>query len=281
MPMNDLQKNLGKRNIFHVKLIIFYNICCIRQGKIFVLHVNNLFLSFSRNIMKICIETCFGVNQIYKIDVEPSITILQLKQMILEKTGDGKNPETMYFQFNGSRLEDIKTLADYDIKDESTLQLAKLNTRTPGFSSMGMKFADLSYDKGLKKQPWSKTGPRWRIASPGLCLEGICTNKQCDAHNQRVVIPVGYEKFDMLLDTNDNTTICPVCEQYVEPQTCGFNNCWWRYQGIKQDEIGKSPKKCSSDWQHADDAYHYFDQQISGMVMWKQLIVEAVKDKPQ
>ncbi|UJR17361.1 hypothetical protein I4U23_004256 [Adineta vaga] len=42
----------------------------------------------------------------------------------------------------------------------------------------------------------------------------------------------------------------------------------------------KASEICSSDWQHAGDAYHYFDEQTNGIVQWKQLMIETVKNRP-
>ena len=107
-----------------------------------------------------------------------------MKQLLLEKTRDDKDLQTICFGFNEERLEDDdKTLTDYDIEDGSLLQLIDLNVKDrSGFGFMGSKFADLSNSKGLKIKEWYKTAPDWRISSPGLCLEGSCTNNQCEAH---------------------------------------------------------------------------------------------------
>ena len=234
--------------------------------------------------MKVYIQTFTGMGRTYNVDVEPSTTTRQLKKL-LEKASDNKDLQTMCFGFNGKSLDDDdQTLSDYDIKDGSLLQLIDLSVKSrSGFDCIGTEFANLSNRKGLKTQEWSKTAPLWRKTSRGLSLEGSCTTEQCAAYQQRVVMPIGYKRFDILADASETTTICPLCKNFVEPQTCSFNNCWWKYQGIKQEEVGKGkpPKRCSSDWQYADNAYHYFDQQTSGMVRWKQLIVEAVENKPQ
>ncbi|CAF4965196.1 unnamed protein product, partial [Rotaria socialis] len=75
-------------------------------------------------------------------------------------------------------------------------------------------------------------------------------------------MPVGYRKFDVLCDLDDITTVCPICNSFVQPIACGFNNCWWRFQGIKKAESGAraAPKKCFSEWKQADNAYHCFEQ---------------------
>lgn len=235
--------------------------------------------------MKVYIQTSTGLAEVYKFDVETSTTVQQLKQLFVEKSGDDQDIRTMCFIYKGSMLDDDdETLAEYNITDRCVLQLVDLSLISRNdFAGIGAKFVDLSSSKGLTKQTWSKTGPRWRIASPGLCLEGTCVNDQCEAHNQRVVIRIGYKRFDLIVGADESTSICPVCRKYVDPETCAFNNCWWKYEGVRQDVVGKGipPKKYASDWQHADNAYYYFDQKTSGVVLWRQLIIEVVKNKPQ
>ncbi|CAF1485375.1 unnamed protein product [Rotaria sordida] len=145
-----------------------------------------------------------------------------------------------------------------------------------------MNFVDVSKDDGLKRVTWAPTAPRWRQAQHGMCLEGKCRKSGCEAFDQKVIIPIGYRKFDLLRDT-DTISVCPLCKQYVDPITCSFNNCWWKYSGKKKERRadGKPPVPCNSDWKQADDAYHYFDQIASGEVIWLDLVFEVVKDKPQ
>ena len=51
-------------------------------------------------------------------------------------------------------------------------------------------------------------------------------------------------------------------------------------EGMKQEKAGEPPIKCSNDWQYVDNSYHYFDHETSGVVTWKQLIIEAVEKEP-
>jgi hypothetical protein len=44
----------------------------------------------------------------------------------------------------------------------------------------------------------------------------------CYAHQQQVIINIGFKKFDVLTDANAQTSKCPVCLQYVVPKTCAL-----------------------------------------------------------
>ncbi|CAF1536743.1 unnamed protein product [Rotaria sordida] len=146
--------------------------------------------------------------------------------------------------------------------------------------NLGVDFVDLSDGSGLKRLNWSTSAPEWLIASPGLCLEGQCTNRSCKAYSQTVIMNIRFKKFDMLLGVNETTCKCPMCQKYVKPKTCAFNRCWWCWKGVKEGGAGEPPKPCSGNWKEADNAYHRFDEQISGSVTWRQLIIEAVENKP-
>jgi hypothetical protein len=230
--------------------------------------------------MKIYITTSFGNGRTYDFDIDSSIKKIQeLKQRLLEKIG-GYNSQTMCLVFDGELLDNDDAVSDFDIKDGSVLELVNPDANYRSLKGFfGLKFVDVSAGEGLKRIEWSKTAKRWRRTRHGLCLEGQCKNSKCEAHGHTVIIPIGYRKFDMSSDLNETTTKCPICSKYVRPETCGFNNCWWRYDGTKDCENGP-PQACSSGWEWADDAYHRFDEQQSGIVTWMRLTFEAVKQKP-
>jgi hypothetical protein len=115
----------------------------------------------------------------------------------------------------------------------------------------------------------------WRRTAPGICLEGICTNKDCVAYQQEVIIPIGFKKFDVLLDMNATTVRCPMCSNYVGIQKLGFNYCQWRWHGIKQLVPHQAPIQCSEDWSQTDDYSSFGDNIPHGTITWLQLIIEA------
>ncbi|CAF1070129.1 unnamed protein product [Rotaria sordida] len=196
-----------------------------------------------------------------------------------------ENLQKSYFNFDGDILDiDENTLMLYGVEENSQLEhVESFNEggRDPGaLGGIGAKFVNVSHNNGLKRREWDKEAPEWRRVNRGLVLEGECTNSKCKAYGNTVAISMNYRKFDVVCDPDIDKTVCPVCKQYVEPKTCGFNNCWWRFEGVKKEGSGKPPQSCQSNWRQADDAYHYFDQEISGTITWLRLTFEVVKNKP-
>lgn len=100
----------------------------------------------------------------------------------------------------------------------------------------------------------------------------MCKNSSCEAHNKMVIINLGAPVLYHLGMPSQDTN-CPICKTYVDPKTCAFNNCKWRYFGIKKDTTGLKRVKC--DFQSADNNYYRFDPTDHGMAQWTQLALEC------
>lgn len=233
--------------------------------------------------MQIHVRTNVERARTYSFDVPESTTIEELKEMLRQKLAT--KPEKNYFSktvlsFDGEVLSnERKTLTSHGIKNEDNLDLHDLNIRSKNFSEIGFQFIDPGKTKAGSEVQWADTAPRWRIAGRGLCLEGMCKNSNCEAFDQQVIMSIGYERFDFGHDIGDTTTFCPMCKEYVDPVTCGFNNCWWRYEGKRRAENG-APKRYSSDWMKVGNYYYYFDQKDSPPKTWMSMVLEAVKKNP-
>ena len=132
-------------------------------------------------------------------------------------------------------------------------------------------FVDVSSEKGPQKIQFSENAPDWRRARSGLCLEGLCNNKKCEAYSQYVIMNMGSVCYDIGLP-NDKTK-CPICDEYVKPITCAFNNCKFRYVGIKNTPNGLD--RVRSDWKECDNNYYRFDPGEHGTADWSRIVLEC------
>ena len=132
---------------------------------------------------------------------------------------------------------------DYNITLDSTLHLV---LRLSGGGNPNAKsFVDLSGGK-TERLKWSTSAPKWRYTDKGLCIEGSCFNANCQAYNKMVIIQMGIGSFDLVMD--EHQCKCPLCKEYVKPITAAFNNCQYRWTGIKSDEKpGDPPITCKEE----------------------------------
>lgn len=171
--------------------------------------------------------------------------------------------------FSGHQLEDRRTLASYKVQKESTIHMV---LRLFGGGGGGeSSFADVSSSSNMQLQTWSQTAPKWRVAGPGLCVEGFCTNAECAAHGSMVICNKGMAHFDLVVDAH--LVSCPMCSGHVVPETCAFNKCEWRFTGVKTSD---TPKEVSSfGWTLAGDQYERFSSEGADKVDWARLLIST------
>ena len=138
----------------------------------------------------------------------------------------------------------------------------------------GVDFVDLNAT-GPTRREWSSKAPRWRIAQNGLCIEGKCESKECEAYDKTVIMNFGFIDFSLANDAYQCE--CPLCKQHITPVTCAFNNCKWKWNGKRYDDPKKPPKSFrQKEWKIADNAYHVFcPTQTKQTVKWQNLTVCA------
>ena len=194
--------------------------------------------------------------------ISQDATMLSLYKEVAQVT---EQPvEELRLVYGGTQLncDDEVRISDEKVQHGSTVSALK---KFRGVGSLpGVLYTDITSDSGTQEMKWSDHAPKWRTAKPGLCIEGICTNSNCDANDKVVIVNHGYSDFDLINDVH--TRKCPVCLRYVESVTFAFNNCKWKIVGRKHDNlITNSPEMFSTDWKTVGNVYERFSPEKSGM----------------
>lgn len=130
----------------------------------------------------------------------------------------------------------------------------------------------------MEKQPWStnSSAPKWRRVSHGLCIEGICLNKHCQAHGQRVICSAGFTTLDLV--QHSWRIRCPTCNNMIDPVIVAFNNCEWKVAGTKRAHADAAPEAVDQqEWQVAGNCYERFKDDPTDQTIWSSLVISTRK----
>ncbi|KAG5181338.1 hypothetical protein JKP88DRAFT_157837 [Tribonema minus] len=199
-------------------------------------------------------------------------TVDKLKQMFQD--AQSIPPDQQRLRWRGKMLEDSRTVSDYGMKfcpqlREPTLQL-ELRLRGGGCVTGG-RFADVADLNAISHMAFSHNAPAWRVACPGLNVEGVCGTTGCRARGKMVIRGVGMGAF-----TLGDACACPLCRRPFAPVTCAFHACAWMFEGVKAG----GGAALGGVWREAGDAYERFNTGADGesggsMVEWERLVLVA------
>ena len=94
--------------------------------------------------------------------------------------------------------------------------------------------ADISNPKGLIQCNYSKDAPKWNIITKGLNVSGKCKNERCEAYDKLVDCKIGLGSFDLVRDAD--RIKCPICDDEMDPTTCVFSECEYKFEGKKREK---------------------------------------------
>jgi len=103
------------------------------------------------------------------------------------------------------------------------------------------------YFRNATSQEWSSSGPTYRVAEPGLCLEGECEKVGCEAYQKDVII----NKKMGVFHSSDLTNLkCPKCDSTIGAKInqFAFNKCQYSVKNVDTGEI----------YEHSTVGNHYY-----------------------
>ena len=244
------------------------------------------------------IEVTFSTKDSFQIQVKvrPYDEVYIVKNFVADKLNIPINDLNRYsLLFGTRRMCDKLTFAHYGIENGDivdvyqertigsvrggyhgnlrgceTIPRGRVSMRSSNSSGSRGSFANLA--KPAKKFSFTYHGPDWRKVRPGLCLEGLCNNERCVALGKMVIINMGTECiFKLNKNRSRQATNCPICEKHVEPLTCAFNDCQYRYISMTESENGMIRNK--SEWNKIEDIYYRFDENES--IAYSLLLIEV------
>ena len=169
--------------------------------------------------------------------------------------------DQMRMIFAGKQLEHNETMGNYGIVRDSAIHLV---LRLRGGGRGPCSFVDITDEGNAVTRAWPQEAPEWRIAQPGLCLEGLCRNPSCAAYGKQVLCNAHFGALDIC----GHVCRCPACRADVKPMTCGFNNCAYKICGKK---VGGDP--VSTGFKCVGNEFKHFDGASSGAAEWERLMI--------
>ena len=199
-------------------------------------------------------------------------TVGQAKKRFLNQLPNYEKKNFFSWTFYGDILEDNEIFSDIGIEEGDTI-VYSVFYNGGGNGSFGISIADISNEKGLVKGNFNNNAKDWNKVITGLNVSGICNNNGCEAYKKSVDCQIGLGTFDLVRDAD--RIKCPMCNEEIEPTTCCFSRCQYKFEGKKK--LNGKTEFVKSDWKRVEKDYEYYDPNKSGIVNWLMLIIETKK----
>lgn len=192
-------------------------------------------------------------------------TIYTIREKVFD---EGINPEKYMIRLNDQMLDQVrqtlhgKTYADINWKSVHCIELYPKHVCAEPVEVL----------KQPKLFEWNTSVPEWQITKPGMCLTGQCTNKDCIAFNSTVIMNIPTPVIYKFGAKHNNSSCCPICNEFVEPKSAEFNNTEWRFVAIKKTKTGLDRYK--SDWKFANHTDHQ-ELTKTELANWDSLVIET------
>ena len=199
------------------------------------------------------------------ISVSMNETIASAKEKYYNKVGSRQDNQWLY---DGAVLKDNQTFSDLGVEDKDIIEA---HPSSKGGGDFGVLMADISNKRGLVEGKFNKNANDWNIITTGLNVSGICNNDKCRAYKKLVDCQIGLGTFDLVRDAD--RIKCPICKEEMEPITCYFSECQYKFEGKKK--INGKTEFVKSEWKKVEKDYEYYDPVKSGIVKWLMLVIET------
>jgi len=199
------------------------------------------------------------------ISVSKNETIASAKEKYYNKVGSRLHK---LWSYDGAALKDNQTFSDVKMEDKDVV---RADAEFEGGGDFGVSMANISNKRGLVEGKFSKNANDWNIITTGLNVSGICNNDKCRAYKKLVDCQIGLGTFDLVRDAD--RIKCPICKEEMEPNTCCFSKCQYKFEGKKK--INGKTEFVKSEWKKVEKDYDYYDPVKSGIVNWLMLVIET------
>ena len=227
-------------------------------------------------MVKIIINFIDERERIHRKEIDDNFTIERMICDFLESSKLIHEYDKYFFKVEGLTLNKTSIIFKQikhvkQIKSGCLIKVYKNQTLAGGG---GIETVDVSKNITKEYEP-GNSGPFYRAGCNGLCIQSTCKNEECEAHNDRIFIRIGYVSNWNLLDHQEDQVVCPCCMEMVIAENYWFKDCYYQINYIKV--IDGRPKKGSIEGEARYDKYKTFDEKASGKGFFSKLVFNVTK----